>query len=328
MPMKRLLAILVLLLLPSHVLALTPQEAMMEALKTGNYSLVSPYLSGEMKKVFAEKTFGVIREELVNEYGPIKGYELEKTEKVDGYSVYYYRVVAERGNYTVSVTVKDGKVVGFHLVPGFNPKKALYPLLGGLLGLLLLWFYIRRFHTGELILGAVLLVPVLIIQPPLQMAPEYAGIKNGTFLILWTGLIAGLVQEPLKYYFSRDKSLGEALYIGVGFGLGEAVYVATLSVLFGGGFLGLIERTLALLFHASTTLLFAYSWRNGRGKEALLAMVLVHWLTDSIASYWHVNPSTEVIIAGYTVMLLTALVILIKLLPLVREEREETRVRW
>ena len=329
MPMRYLpLVFIISLLLLDYASALTPQEAMMEALKTGNYSTVEPYLSKTMKEAFPESLFKTVREGLVNQYGEIKGYKLKKTESRGDYTVYYYHVIAERGNYTVSVTVRDGKVVGFHLAPGFNPKKALYPLLGGLPGLLLFWFYLRKFHAGELILGVVLLVPVLIIQPPLQMAPEYAGIKNGTFLILWTGLIAGLFQEPLKYYTSRDKPLDRALYIGVGFGLGEAIYVAVTSALLGGAsWLALIERTLALLFHASTTLLFAYSWRNGWGRKALISMVLVHWLIDSIASYWHVNPSTEVIIAGYTVMLFTALVVLIKLLPLARIEKE-TKVKW
>ncbi|NJE49318.1 DUF3887 domain-containing protein [Thermococcus sp. 9N3] len=328
MLMKRLLAVLVFLLFLGYVSALTPQEAMMEAWKTGNYSLVEPYLSGDMRKAFTEKTFSTIREGMVKEYGPVKGYELEKTEEKGGYQIYYYRVIAEKGNYTVSVTVKDGKVEGFHFAPKFNPEKALYPLLGGLLGLLLLWAYLRKFHAGELILGAVLILPVLVVQPPLQMLPGYAGISNAVLAVLWSGLIAGLVQEPLKYYFSRDKTLGRAVYIGAGFGLGEAIYVATISALFGGSLLGLFERTLALLFHASTTALFAYSYRNGWGGKALLAMVLVHWLTDSIAAYWHVNPSTAVLVAGYAVMLLTALAILPKLLPLARTESEEPEVRW
>ncbi|WP_285519312.1 DUF3887 domain-containing protein [Thermococcus nautili] len=328
MLMKRLLAVLVFLLFLGYVSALTPQEAMMEAWKTGNYSLVEPYLSGDMRKAFTEKTFSTIREGMVKEYGPVKGYELEKTEEKGGYQIYYYRVIAEKGNYTVSVTVKDGKVEGFHFAPKFNPEKALYPLLGGLLGLLLLWAYLRKFHAGELILGAVLILPVLVVQPPLQMLPGYAGISNAVLAVLWSGLIAGLVQEPLKYYFSRDKTLRRAVYIGAGFGLGEAIYVATISALFGGSLLGLFERTLALLFHASTTALFAYSYRNGWGGKALLAMVLVHWLTDSIAAYWHVNPSTAVLVAGYAVMLLTALAILPKLLPLARTESEEPEVRW
>ncbi|AHL23614.1 hypothetical protein BD01_2016 [Thermococcus nautili] len=326
--MKRLLAVLVFLLFLGYVSALTPQEAMMEAWKTGNYSLVEPYLSGDMRKAFTEKTFSTIREGMVKEYGPVKGYELEKTEEKGGYQIYYYRVIAEKGNYTVSVTVKDGKVEGFHFAPKFNPEKALYPLLGGLLGLLLLWAYLRKFHAGELILGAVLILPVLVVQPPLQMLPGYAGISNAVLAVLWSGLIAGLVQEQLKYYFSRDKTLGRAVYIGAGFGLGEAIYVATISALFGGSLLGLLERALTLLFHASTTALFAYSYRNGWGGKALLAMVLVHWLTDSIAAYWHVNPSTAVLVAGYAVMLLTALAILPKLLPLARTESEEPEVRW
>jgi len=265
---------------------------------------------------------------MVKEYGPIKGYELEKTQVRGGYRIYYYKVVAEKGKYTVSVTVKDGRVEGFHIVPNFNPEKAIYPLLGGLLGLLLLWTYLRRFHAGELILGAVLIVPVLIIQPLLQTLPEYLGMSNETFLILWTGLMAGLVQEPLKYYFSRDKTLGRALYVGIGFGLGEAVYVAAVSSITGSSILSLIERALALLFHSSTTNLFSYAHRNGWGGKALIAVIAVHWFADSVAGYWHVNPSTIILGVGYVTMLLLSLAVLPRLLPLAKAESEEPAVRW
>ncbi|WP_297548896.1 DUF3887 domain-containing protein [Thermococcus sp.] len=326
--MKRLLALLAFLILLGYVSALTPQEAMMEALKTGNYSLVEPYLGDDMKKLFTEKVFNGIRSELVKEYGPIRGYKLEKTEEKGGYQIYYYRVIAEKGNYTVSVTVKDGKVEGFHFAPGFSPGKAVYPLLGGLLGLLLIWAYLRRFHAGELILGAFLIIPVLVVQPPIQMIPGYLGITNPVVLSLWGGLIAGLVQEPLKYYFSRDKTLGKAAYVGVGFGLGEAIYVAIISAIAGGSLLGLVERTLALLFHTSTTVLFAYSYRNGWGRKALLTMVLVHWVVDSMASYWHVAQSRFLLLAGYGIMLGISLTVLPRLLPLAKAESEEPSVKW
>jgi len=326
--MKRLLAVLVFLLLLGYTSALTPQDAMMEAWKTGNYSLVKPYLSPAMEKVFTEKTFKAVRSEVVDEYGHVRGYELEKKEEKGGYTIYYYRVIAERGNYTVSVTVKDGKVEGFHIVPSFNPERAVYPLLGGLLGLLLLWAYLRRFHAGELVLGAVLVVPVIALQPLIQAIPHLAGFGGTGFIVLWTGLVAGLFQEPLKYYFSRDKTLGKALYVGIGFGIGEAVYVATLSSLLGGSTFALVERFLALLFHASTTVLFAYAYQRGWGRKALLSMVLVHWLTDSIAAYWHLNPSRVILSAGYAVMLLVSLAILPKLLPLAKAESEEPAVRW
>ncbi len=326
--MKRLLVVLVFLLLLTNVLALTPQEAMMEAWKTGNYSLVEPYLSPAMKTAFSKSVFQSARKELVERYGEIEGYHLIKKEKEKGYEVYYYRVIAEKGNYTVSVTVKDGKVEGFHITPSFNPRNALYPLLGGLLGLMIIWASLRRFHAGELILGAVLLIPLLIFQPLVQKLPGLLGVGSTAFLVAWTGLIAALFQEPLKYYFSRDKTLGRALYVGVGFGIGEAIYVAVMASLGGSSLIGAVERAFALLFHASTTVLFAYSYRNGWGRRALLVMILVHWLTDSIAAYWHVSPSNAVLLAGYAVMLLTALAILPKLLPLARAESEEPEVRW
>ena len=324
----RYLAFLVFLLFLGYVSALTPQDAMMEAWKSGNYSIVEPYLSPAMRSDIVEKTLSAVRAEMVGQYGEIRGYSLEKVERKGDYTIYYYRVTAEKGSYTVSVAVKDGRVEGFHLVPSFNPRSAIYPVLGGLLGLLLIWAYLRRFHAGELILGAVLLVPVLIIQPPLQMLPRYLGADNTAFMILWTGFVAGLVQEPLKYYLSRDKTLGRALYVGAGFGLGESLYVAVLSSVLGGSVLGLVERTLALIFHASTTVLFAYSYRNGWGRKALFAMIAVHGLIDSVAAYWHINPSMAVLVTGYGIMSAVSLVLLWKLLPAAKSENEEPPVRW
>ena len=330
MPMRHFLPVLIIaLLLIGYAFALTPQEAMMEALKTGNYSIVESYLSPTMKKAFPESLFKTVREGLVGQYGEIKGYELKKTESKGDYTVYYYRVIAERGNYTVSVTVRDGKVQGFHLT-GFKPNLwgSIYPLLGGLVGLLALWLYMRRINVAEILFGAFLLVPILLFQPLVQKLPVFMGIGSTTFIVLWTGLIAGLFQEPLKYYTSRDKPLDKALYIGVGFGIGEAIYVAITSALLGGAsWLALIERLLALLFHASTTVLFAYSWRNGWGRKALISMVLVHWLVDSAAAYWHYSPSNEVLLADYVLMSSVAIVVLSKLLPLARAEKE-AGVKW
>ncbi len=304
----------------------------MEAWRTGNYSIVEPYLGGEMKAAFSEGLFKTTRNALIRMYGSIEGYRLIKTENKNGYEVYYYQVSAERGNYTVSVTVKGGKVEGFHVsAHPFVPTASglLYPLLGAFLGFLILWAYLRKFHGAELVLGAVLLIPVPLFQPLVQTLPRFLNVTNPTFTVLWTGSIAALFQEPLKYYFSRDKSLGKALYIGVGFGIGEGIYVALNAFLFGGAYwIALIERALSLLFHASTTLLFAYSCRNGWGGKALLIMIALHWIIDSIASYWHFSPSAAVLGADYAVMAVVSLVILSRLLPLARAEKEEPAVKW
>ncbi len=318
------------LLLVGYSAAVTPQEAMMEALKTGNYSLVEPYLSPTMERAFSRDVFELTRNSLIHSHGEIKDYELTRSEKKGGYTVYYYRVTAERGNYTVSVTVKDGKVAGFHLTSlplRFSPP-ALYPVAGALLAFLLLWFYLRKLGIAEVIFGAVLLLIVLVVQPPLQALPKFLGVKGTAFTVLWSGLIAALVQEVLKYFAARGKPLRKALYIGAGFGLGEGFYVAAISIFMGTvSPLAVLERFLVLLFHSSTTALFAYSYKNGWGRTALLAMVLTHWLIDSLAAYWQYNPSYLILTVSYVTMAVLAILVLLKLLPLAKLEREEN-VKW
>ncbi len=336
--MKRLVVlvpILILLLLLTFsglAMALTPQGAMMQALKTGNYSTVKPYFSPLMKTIFSKGLFTTVRKGLVRRYGEIKGYKVIREDREDGSTIYYYRVIAERGNYTVSVTIKDGKIEGFHTkeLPFFITWRGLfYPLMGAFVGLLLLWAYLRKFHGAELILGAVLLVPVIIFQPIIQAVPKLLGFHSLYLLIPWIGLIAALFQEPLKYIVSRGKTLGKALYIGIGFGIGEGVYVALISTLLGGAsWLALFERSLTLLFHASTTVLFAYSYMRGWGRKALLAMIGVHWLIDSTAAYWHINPTVTILVVSYVPMLVVSLVVLPKLLPTAKAEEEKPAVRW
>ncbi len=318
------------LLLVGYSAAVTPQEAMMEALKTGNYSLVEPYLSPTMEKAFSKDVFELTRNSLIRSHGEIRGYELTRSEKKGGYTIYYYRVMAERGNYTVSVTVKDGKVEGFHLasLPLRFSFPIIYPIVGALLAFLLLWFYLRKLGIAEVIFGAVLLLIVLVVQPPLQALPKFLGANGTAFTVLWSGLMAALVQEILKYFAARGKPLRKALYIGAGFGLGEGFYVAAISLFMGTvSPLAALERFLALLFHSSTTVLFAYSYRNGWGKTALFAVVLTHWLIDSLAAYWQYSPSYLMLAVSYVVMATLAALILPKLLPLAKLEREEN-VKW
>ncbi len=310
--------------------ALTPQEAMMEALKTGNYSVVEPYLSPLMKKVLTKESFEAIRESIIEAHGEIKSYALVKREEKGPYVTYYYRVTASKGTYTVTVTVRDGKVEGFHLkgIPFKATPKALYPLLGGLTAFLILWSYVRELGIAEVILGMALLFIILLIQPPVQSIPTFLGVSNVALLAIWTGFIAGLFQEVIKYYASRDKGLRKALYIGAGFGLGEALYVSGISVLGGSqvALLSALERFLALLFHSSTTVVFAYSYKRGRGREALLAMILVHWFVDSLAVYWHYRPSYLLLGVSYAVMLAVGLYLL-RFLPEVKGEAEGG-VKW
>ena len=314
-----------------HEKALTPQDAMMGALKTGNYSIVEPYLSPIMKKALTRGSFEAICKSLIGAHGEIQSYEFVKREEEGPYITYYYRVTASKGTYTVTVTVRDGKVDGFHLkgVPFKATASALYPILGALLAFLIIWAYVRKLGVAEVIFGMVLLFIVLLIQPLIQSIPTFLGVSNITFLVLWTGFIAGLLQEVAKYYASRGKSQGKALYIGVGFGFGEAIYVSLISMVSGGSVvvLSALERFLALLFHASTTVIFSRAYGQGKGREALTALILIHWFVDSLAAYWHYSPSYIILGVSYAVMLAVGLY-LIKLLPGVKAGEETETIKW
>jgi len=319
----------ILLIFSGTVCALTPQEAMMQALKTGNYSLVEPYLSPLMKAAFTRGEFTAIREGLVRGHGTITGYELLRVKGEGPYKVYYYRVLAEKGDYTVTVTVRDGKVEGFHL-KGFSitmTPAVLYPLAGAIAALLLIWLYLRAFGAAEVLFGLAIFLIAIAVQSPLQSLSAYLGVSGSIGTILWGGFIAGLIQEGLKYYSARGKGLRDAIYIGSGFGLTEAVYVCFLTLLLGSAsLLSALERFLALLFHSSTAGLFSYSHTRGWGRKAFLLAFLVHWAADSMALYWQHTPSTWILAVTYTILGVTSLPLL-KLLPQAKVERKQ-RVRW
>ncbi len=329
--MRRLLLLfpLFLLIFSGTVCALTPQEAMMQALKTGNYSIVEPYLSPLMKAAFTRGEFRAIREGLIRGHGAITGYELLRVKTEGPYRVYYYRVIAEKGDYTVTVTVRDGRVEGFHL-KGFSitlTPAVLYPLAGAIAALLLIWLYLKRFGAAEVLFGLAIFLIAIAVQSPLQSLPAYLGVAGSLGTILWGGFVAGLIQEGVKYYSARGKNLRDAIYIGSGFGLTEALYIGFLTLLLGSAsLLSALERFLALLFHSSTAGLFSYSHARGWGKRAFLLAFLVHWAADSMALYWQYTPSTWILVVTYTILGIASLPLL-KLLPQAKAERER-RVRW
>jgi hypothetical protein len=190
-----------------------------------------------------------------------------------------------------------------------------------------------------------------VIQPPLQQAPFLlSGIRSNEQLLelgrewvvvasLWLGFIAGFVQEILKYYSSRNKSLTESAYIGAGFGLGEAIVLPLLGIItLKAGlplvttpllYLGLIERILALLFHTSTTMAFSQYYKLGHGRASLLLMIMLHGIIDSLAVYYQLAKSMFSLAVSYTIIALAAGIILYKLLPKARKEtQEEQEPEW
>ncbi|WP_175060195.1 potassium transporter KefA [Thermococcus sp. 2319x1] len=337
-------------------------EATFEALKRGDYSILQPYLDDAMKVAFDEGKFRAFRDDLISKYGELRSYSFVKEGKISGFILGYYSFEFERANVTLRLVFRE--VNGEYLlsgiwIDGVNSKEAgiplgvalFFPVLGGFLALFT--FYVlgfRRVGVAEIILGIVLVAITLAIQPLIQNAPFLAaGIKSNSevvakgtifvvFASIWLGFIAGFFQESLKYGFSKGKYLNEALFIGIGFGLGEAILVPALQAIqlatvgvtpnLTTALASMLERYLATLFHAGTTVVLAYSYKSGFGKKALLSLSTAHGIIDTSAAYYQFKPSTVVLAITYVLLLGVSLFLLRYGLPKVTEERGEDRIVW
>ena len=366
--MRKIMLLLVFLIISTSIVS--PErpydkvaEATFEALKSGGYSILQPYLDDEMKSAFNEEKFNAFRGDLISKYGELKSYSFVKEGKVSGFILGYYNFEFERADVTLRLVFRE--VNGEYLLSGIwidavNSKEAgiplgvalFFPVLGGFLALLT--FYIlgfRKIGVAEIVLGIILVAITLGIQPLIQNAPFLAvGIKSNSDIIakgtafviltaIWLGFVAGFFQESLKYGLSKGKYLNEALFIGIGFGLGEAILVPALQAIqlstLGGitpklttALVSMLERYLATLFHAGTTVVLAYSYKNGFGKKALLSLSIVHGIIDTFAAYYQFRASAIVLAIIYVLLLAVSLFLLRYGLPKVKEEREEDRIVW
>ncbi len=365
--MRKLGLLLIIVFLSTFALAERPYdyvaEATFNALKTGDYYVLRLYLDEEMKRAFDENQFNAFRNDLISKYGEFKGYSFVKEGKTGEFILGYYNFEFERANVTIRLVFKE--VNGEYKLSGIwidavNSKEAgiplgvalFFPVLGGFLALLTFYMLgFKKIGVAEIILGIVLVAITLGIQPLIQNAPFLAvGIRSNSeivargtifvvFAAVWLGFVAGFFQESLKYGLSKGKYLNEALFIGIGFGLGEAILVPALQAIqliaLGGvtpslanALVSMLERYLATLFHAGTTVVLAYSYKNGFGKKALLALSVAHGIIDTFAAYYQFKPS-PVVLAVIYVLLLTVSVLLLRYgLPKVKEEREEDRIVW
>ncbi|WP_456452920.1 DUF3887 domain-containing protein [Thermococcus sp.] len=312
---------------PHQEPGLTPQEAMMEAIVTGNYSLAEGYFSPLMKRVFTRALFEKTRNMIIRYNGEIRGYSFEKRAG----TVYYYRLICEKRDIGVTVTVENGMITGFHMGLSFRlSAQAFYPFFGALLALLLLGAYLRKVKFAELLLGMVLFIVAIAVQTPLQNLPRLFGAGTLVSLVLWSGLMAAAVQESVKYYFSRNRSLKEALYVGAGFGFAEGLLTVGIVAAFGGSAspVSFLERFIVLFFHASTTLLFAHAYKEGWGIRAFGVMTLIHWIMDSLTAYWNIHPSAGLLATIYIITALTSAAVLLTLAGKAKNEVDEVKVLW
>jgi hypothetical protein len=235
-----------------------------------------------------------------------------------------------------------------------------FPLLGGLLAwatVYLLGF--KKQKWAELILGGVAFILAMVVQNPIQQLPLIGmGIRSNADVIargtvftlgvaLWVGFVAGFVQEGVKYFLVKDKGTRTALFVGLGFGITEVLFVAVtpiIAVAATGGkidvpvlqaLLSMVERYFAVLFHVGTTVYLAYAARNGFGRKGFLAMAVLHGFVDTLAAYGQLlTLKSEELAMKFTIGLevifaVIAIALIAYTLSFARiEEPEEEKVIW
>ncbi len=188
-----------------------------------------------------------------------------------------------------------------------------------------------------LIVGMGLLMLTLIVQPSIQYLPIQVlkidlGNPSPTVIVplfLYISLVSGFFQECLKYIVVRSKDVLYALWVGGGFGLGEALFIAFnqfiallagISFSFTLGLLAVYERFNALIYHMFSTGLLSHYASKGRGMYAYIVLAIVHSLMNFQAivltkmyGYLHM-----IYIIVYGIITITSLSILMYYLKVVR----------
>ena len=170
-------------------------------------------------------------------------------------------------------------------------------LAASIIVLMILYKVTKIFPYQAFLIGAGLLILTLVIQPPIQQIPvvllkinpSTVSINILIPVLLYAALVSGFLQELLKLLGVRGKSIEYALWLGAGFGFGEASLVALnqfINVWIGVdtplclGLVSCFERFTALLYHMfSAALLYQY-YSRGRGLTIYIIMALIHSLMN------------------------------------------------
>ncbi len=136
--------------------------------------------------------------------------------------------------------------------------------------------------------------------------------KGITFTILsslYLGFIAGIFQEGIRYPLARKRAIRVAAFIGLGFGLAEAVIIPVMSLFQAGApltalpfrwrFLSLLERFLVTIFHGCTTAIIAYAYKRNWGLKALAALMVGHGVIDTLAAYYQLSGSQFALVSSF-----------------------------
>ena len=166
-----------------------------------------------------------------------------------------------------------------------------------LLVLVVLRWVVGRVLYSAFVLGIGLLVLTLVIQPPIQYMPVLLlgiDLDNAPFpvvavVLLYAALVSGFLQELLKLLGVKGRTIGYALWLGAGFGLGEAALVVlgqVLSIVAGVGFrldvgfLSIYERLMAILYHVLSSALLCYFYARGKGATVYMVVAIIHSLVN------------------------------------------------
>ena len=260
--------LLLLLLLAPHVWADNPNAFMgkfIEAFNTGNYSLIEPYMSEELKSQFTEDYFHQIREFTLDNYGKLEGYELTSNSSEGDLQKFEYTVHCEKGSFPVLLAYKNGQLVGIALGVKARPNPAgmLLMMLGSLISLGALYYWKRRLEMAEFVMGAGIALGLGIILPFYSIVTLGMGRTAG---VLTTALLTALTIEGSKYYFSQNR---DGLSLGLGFGVGKYVLLAVgtfvttnfimkLPVSFSGGLAyAFLSALIFTAFHGVSAMLYS-----------------------------------------------------------------------
>ena len=337
------LFILVSTLIGSGVVGQKPYNdvtnSFLKGVNDNDYSSFEEYLSEQMKQGFDENGFTTFRQNLISEYGKPQNYEFVNEEQIQGtYIGAFYRYEFEKADLTIRIVLTNttnGYQISGLQVTNVEEKNGgtgvirriksnflsiLFPVLGGLLGLLTFFFLgFKKIKVKEIGLGILLLVITLIVQPFFQSSiflllgiNSNAGVlARGTVFVvaasIWVGFVAGAFQQLIRYPLARKRSVEAAAFVGIGFGLGEAIGIPLLSIFaaqtptaifsLNWSLLGLYERFIITLFHGSSTALMAYAYKNGWGLKSLAGLILLHGLIDTFAGYYQFKGSMVILVS-------------------------------
>jgi len=237
------------------------------------------------------------------------------------------------------------------------------PILGGLVSVVFIRALgFKKFTGGEVLLGLVVFVISLIVQQPIQQLPilvnalpailsnpaaaqtiigEFLASLDTAFkalVALWLGFVAGLVQTAFKYVFTKGKRYVDALNIGLGFGVTEALYVGVSGFIYSALIAGVTnargvptylyalsvaERFSASLFHVGSTLFLVHAAKSGISRVGVAVVVVVHGSIDTLAALTQLTGSPILLAATEALTLAVGLVLVLKLYKGAIQEPEE-----